>query len=255
MKTAVSILSVVTVSLAVGAALCPLALRSYPEVARFVSPGDLSSKHAFISNDCESCHSALKGIDATKCISCHANSQALLGREPTAFHSEIKDCRGCHVEHQGRSAAITRMAHGHLAAFAIRLRGATRDLPPETHDLIRWLRRESPADSGQYQPFSQVLDCSTCHGTKDPHRMLFGKGCVDCHNLRSWKIAGYRHPPAESHDCAQCHQAPPSHYMEHFEMISEKIAGVEHADPRQCYLCHKTTSWNDIRGVGWYKHH
>ncbi|MBI3736827.1 hypothetical protein HY256_09975 [Candidatus Sumerlaeota bacterium] len=53
----------------------------------------------------------------------------------------------------------------------------------------------------------------------------------------------------------QCHQAPPSHYMMHFEMVSMKVAGQEHAEVSQCYLCHQTTAWNDIRGVGWYKHH
>lgn len=27
------------------------------------------------------------------------------------------------------------------------------------------------------------------------------------------------------------------------------------ARPNQCYRCHQTTSWNDILGVGYYKHH
>lgn len=43
--------------------------------------------------------------------------------------------------------------------------------------------------------------------------------------------------------------------MEHFKMISMKVAKQEHADVTQCFLCHQTTSWNDIKGVGWYKHH
>jgi hypothetical protein len=43
--------------------------------------------------------------------------------------------------------------------------------------------------------------------------------------------------------------------MEHFHMVSQRVAGKEHARVEQCYLCHQTTSWNDIRGVGWYKHH
>ena len=30
---------------------------------------------------------------------------------------------------------------------------------------------------------------------------------------------------------------------------------IEHADVSQCFLCHKTNAWNDISGVGWYKHH
>ena len=43
--------------------------------------------------------------------------------------------------------------------------------------------------------------------------------------------------------------------MMHFKMVSEKVAGREHAKVEQCYLCHQTDAWNSIRGVGWYKHH
>src|SRR5205823_4468357 len=68
-------------------------------------------------------------------------------------------------------------------------------------------------------------------------------------------ITEFRHPSAASQSCAQCHQAPPSHYMEHFHMVSMRVAGQEHADVRQCFLCHPTTSWNDIKSVRWYKHH
>lgn len=32
-------------------------------------------------------------------------------------------------------------------------------------------------------------------------------------------------------------------------------AGQHHARVEQCYLCHQTDARNDIRGVGWYKHH
>ena len=50
----------------------------------------------------------------------------------------------------------------------------------------------------------------------------------------------------------------------HFEMISKKVAGQEDAQVAgcggpaqvsQCYRCHQTTWWDDIRGVGHYKHH
>lgn len=27
------------------------------------------------------------------------------------------------------------------------------------------------------------------------------------------------------------------------------------SNPECCRACHQTTSWNDIKGVGWYKHH
>jgi hypothetical protein len=38
-------------------------------------------------------------------------------------------------------------------------------------------------------------------------------------------------------------------------MVSMKVAGKPHARVDQCYQCHQTTAWNDIKGVGWYKHH
>jgi len=76
--------------------------------------------------------------------------------------------------------------------------------------------------------------------------------------------AEFCHPSLRSLECAQCHQAPPSHYMMHLEMVSKKVAGLDNdqnsqccgpVQVNQCYRCHQTTSWNDIKGVGWYKHH
>jgi len=43
--------------------------------------------------------------------------------------------------------------------------------------------------------------------------------------------------------------------MMHFKMISARVAGKPHARISQCFQCHQTTSWNDILGTGWYKHH
>jgi len=84
---------------------------------------------------------------------------------------------------------------------------------------------------------------------------LFGRECGACHATATWKIAGYQHPSPRSEACAQCHQPPPSHYMGHFHMVSMMVAGQHHARVDQCYLCHQTDAWNDIKGVGWYKHH
>ncbi len=38
--------------------------------------------------------------------------------------------------------------------------------------------------------------------------------------------------------------------MRHFDMDCRKPAGRPHAQVNQCYLCHQTTAWNDIKG-GW----
>ncbi len=100
-----------------------------------------------------------------------------------------------------------------------------------------------------------MLDCASCHQNDDRHFELFGNDCASCHATTAWTLPEFRHPSSASMDCAQCHQAPPSHYMGHFNMISKKVAGQPHATVEQCYKCHQTTSWPDIKGVGWYKHH
>ena len=84
---------------------------------------------------------------------------------------------------------------------------------------------------------------------------IYATSCAECHGTIAWTISEFRHPPPTSLDCAQCHQAPPSHYMEHFKMIDQQICGQPNAKVNQCFLCHQTTAWNDIKGVGFYKHH
>lgn len=100
-----------------------------------------------------------------------------------------------------------------------------------------------------------MLNCATCHQTKDRHQGMFRTDCAQCHATESWKIADFRHPSTRSTECAQCHKPPPSHNMMHFSMVSARVAGQYGAKVNQCYLCHQTTSWNDIRDKGWYKHH
>ncbi len=43
--------------------------------------------------------------------------------------------------------------------------------------------------------------------------------------------------------------------MMHFAMMDQKITGQSGARVEQCYLCHQTGSFNDIKGVGWFKMH
>ena len=87
---------------------------------------------------------------------------------------------------------------------------------------------------------------------QDPR--FFRAYCADCHDNTTWEVAGFAHP-TRSCDCAQCHQAPPRHYMKHFKMLSAKVARQPHAEARERYSCHLTTSSPDIRGVGFCKHH
>ena len=254
MKLIEVIYGVVTVT-ALGAAIAVPFLtheqgsRSVPGWQRMVNPGTLSAKHQFLAADCESCHTPHQGNVADKCIACHANNQSLLSKQPTAFHADIGDCRGCHVEHQGLAARPTTMDHTVLSAIGVK-----------THPLPLGSSLASlPVAHPRIRPEETALDCNACHANQDPHRTLFGTDCASCHAASlaqgGWTIPEFRHPSPLSTDCNQCHQAPPSHYMEHFQMVSMTVARVEHADVSQCFLCHQTNAWNDIKGVGWYKHH
>ena len=76
---------------------------------QMVEPGSLSKAHAFLADDCLSCHTPVEGVERDKCVACHANDTHIVARQPTAFHTDIKECASCHVEHKGESANISLM--------------------------------------------------------------------------------------------------------------------------------------------------
>lgn len=232
---------------------------------QFVSPGPLSPKHAYLGERCTACHEEGVGVTVVQCTACHANAERLLGRQPTAFHASVSECSTCHVEHQATNIrptvmdhvalaqvgarTLARAAHGHLGVGV----GKDDDSAATLASLETWLRIESP---GQLDASSarEALNCAGCHDRRDPHLKRFGSDCAQCHAFESWRVARYQHPSPISKDCVQCHQAPPSHFMQHFSMISQKVAG-KNARVDQCFECHNTTSWNDIVNLGLYKHH
>lgn len=224
-----------------------------PNFAAAVQPLPLSTKHEFIGGKCEACHSPFRGVEAASCITCHATAAGDLGKQSTAFHASAQQCRDCHSEHKGAGRLIA-MDHSALLKIAGR--------QPSTQPLQLSISREMVNDLKSFLgiPPAQSeqragLDCANCHSNRDPHRELFGRDCAACHQTAAWQIAGYVHPSVISKDCAQCHQAPPSHYMGHFVMMDRMITGQEHAEVNQCYLCHRTDSFNDIKNIGWLKHH
>lgn len=222
------------------------------------SPGPLSAKHQFLAANCEACHTPHQGIVADKCITCHANNGPLLSKQSTAFHANIGDCRGCHIEHQNMgmqdmedSVGLRPVTMDHTVLAALGLKA--HPLPPGMS------LASLPVQHPRITPAETLLDCNACHANQDRHRTLLGTDCASCHATSiaqgGWTIPEFRHPSPLSTDCNQCHQAPASHYMMHFKMVSMTVAKVENADVSQCFLCHQTNAWNDIKGVGWYKHH
>ena len=224
---------------------------------RMTEPGALSKAHAHLENNCSACHEPVRGVTTEKCIVCHANDKAVLQRQPTAFHAGISSCVECHLEHRGGSRRPTEMDHQALARIGMRqLGGSSAD--SENEALREFLVASSSTRKPPHNRISSIeatLDCATCHRNDDRHFTLFGMDCAECHATDRWSIPEFRHPSPGSMDCAQCHQAPPSHYMMHFTKISRRVAGKPKARIDQCFQCHQTNSWNDIKNAGWYKHH
>ena len=227
-----------------------------PIWGRAASPGPLSAAHAFLGTQCESCHTPNRGIKAKSCITCHAPDAAVLAKQSTAFHATIGECRGCHIEHQGKEVRPVRIDHSVLTTVGVRAaHGETMSVPFATAGAMA-VRHFLAGVTGNGQATdANVLDCASCHSFRDKHFGLFGQQCADCHATETWKIAGFLHPSPKSQECNQCHQAPPSHYMMHFAMMDQGITGQKNARVEQCFLCHQIDSFNDIKGTGWFKMH
>lgn len=225
---------------------------------QFVSPGSLSPRHAYLGAQCASCHEPTVGVTVAKCTACHANAENLLGRQPTAFHASVQECSACHVEHQDANIRPLTMDHVELARIGARTLADASKRDAESDSTLKsleiWLSIKSPnqLDANRAR---ESLNCAGCHDRQEPHLQRFGSDCAQCHALTSWTVAGYQHPSSSSKQCVQCHQPPPSHFMEHFSMVSQKMAGKPAARVEQCFECHNTTGWNDIVNVGYYKHH
>jgi hypothetical protein len=224
---------------------------------RQASPGPLSAAHSFLETNCVACHTPVKGPESAQCIACHANDVALLQRQPTAFHDRIGSCRDCHFEHRGAGQHLTIMDHDALVRIALRparpRERETAEAEPLREQLTSWIKQSHI--TGRPASRQAALNCAACHGTKDRHVGYFGRDCAECHRTTAWTISEFRHPSPRNTECAQCHRPPPSHSMGHFQMVSAKVARQPTARVDQCFLCHQTTSWNDIKGVGYYKHH
>lgn len=210
---------------------------SVPGWQGLINPGPLSRVHQPFSGRCETCHSPHVGVEPKNCLACHRGVN-FADKPSTRFHADATQCTSCHVEHDG-GGSLTRMDHKAL-------------LDPSLWRGPGFFRL-SAGGRPEANPLN-VLNCAACHSTRDPHQGFFGQNCAACHTLESWTVASFRHPPPSSRACAECHKPPKSHLMGHFEMVSRRVAG-NRARVDQCYACHLTDGWNNIRGRGLYDHH
>lgn len=240
-----------------------LALASWSSPGKWqglANPGELSTAHSALDRRCADCHARARGPVAERCLACHAGERPLLERQPTAFHVAITRCAECHPEHLGRGTRATAMSHEALVDLGRELLSGAKE--PEAARRAAQIDRFVRLDRGRLAPTyprvtsrEAVLDCASCHAVQDRHRGAFSADCALCHATASWSLPQFRHPSPASVQCSQCHLPPKSHLMEHFALVSQAAARQPMARVEQCHVCHQTTAWLDIRGVGWYEHH
>ena len=229
---------------------------------KLASPGELSTYHSHLKDDCSACHTAIKGPSPVKCMACHANNERLSVWPELQFHLAVPDCRGCHKEHLGTGTIATTMDHNLIADMSLKQmlihtaeteQVLEQDLSKQVEELSTDRRVDPLAD--HLMATEAELRCASCHLDRDAHSGMFGLQCSSCHNTQVWMISEYRHPSKASTNCSQCHRAPPCHLTIHFERVCAPVAGQLNARVRDCHSCHQLPAWNSIKGVGWYKSH
>ena len=235
------------------------------------SPGALSSSrgdgarrhgvvaHAALATRCAACHPAPWSTETTSdlCLHCHDEIRTEL-RQHNGLHGSMgpgSGCLTCHTEHQGSSAALTRMdlaSFPHDATgFSLAAHRETRQGRPfgcpDCH--ARGWRFEEAAcpechrnDSGGFLEAHRAAwgdDCRACHDGKD----RFGEGHFD-HGRTSFALAG-RHATAL---CADCHAGATA--WESFRRAPADCVGCHRDDDAHqghfgggCGECHRADGW------------
>jgi hypothetical protein len=241
------------------AALCALALGGAPtRVFGQISPGPLSRPHAKLegSGHCLDCHDPGQGVSPAKCLACHEPLQKRIAVQK-GLHArpEYRDCRTCHVEHQGTDFELVYWGKAGRDAFDHSVTG---------HPLAGKHSRLACQECHRTRSYlGSPTDCASCH--KDEHRGQFaGRACASCHSEQAWKPApGFDHartswPLTGRHaavGCDRCHSArrpdpkAPGATFPVFRVTAGRQCASCHQDTHQgrlgtsCATCHTTASW------------
>jgi len=253
-----------------------LVLAGAPASAQ-ISPGPLSRPHAELegSTRCAACHDPGRGVAASKCLGCHkALSARISAGQGLHARSEYRDCKTCHVEHQGVDYELVWWGKAGRGAFDHRQTGHALEGAHTSLDCRRChkasLNRQKESLAASHVDLERTYlglgtTCVSCHA--DPHRgQLAGRECVSCHSQAAWRpAAGFDHAKTRfpltglhtSVACAKCHKSPPAAAGATVREASFKnVAGREcascHSDVHRarlgtaCASCHSTAGWRRL---------
>jgi len=219
---------------------------------QLVTPGPLSKAHAKLESDCRNCHKPfVKTAQDDLCEGCHKDIAADLvvkrgfhGRNPQVA---IKGCKGCHLEHGGRDAHITRL-----------------DRQSFDHDVTDYPltgQHAKTACEGCHKPNLKFRAapraCIGCHRAKDVHKGSLGEGCAACHDTSKWKDSTFNHdretkfPLTGGHakvECQGCHKGEPKSHPTPIDCVSCHGGKDPHKGKlgSRCEACHNTVDWKKV---------
>jgi len=191
------------------------------------------SSHASFEHECGHCHAPVHCVTDTRCQDCHMEiarqretAEGLHGRLPGTIQ-----CQNCHIEHQGRDAAISHVSfinvdHEQLTGFSL-------DRHHIGYDDQHLICESCHIDS---RFSAEAVDCLSCHVQADhdfmaAHLELFGSDCLDCHDGRD-RMTNFDHNQTfvldGAHEIALCESCH----------VDQVFAGA----PRECADCHEKSS-------------
>ena len=221
------------------------------QLGALVSPGRLSRAHASLEGitNCLSCHTAGKGVSASKCLSCHKPVAERIAQKKGVHRSVTTDCVSCHVEHAGVDAELrpfdTRtFNHASETGFALDGRHAP-------------LANSCASCHKTHSFLSVKADCASCHA--DAHKGTLGNRCATCHTTavtfansrRAFDHRRTAFPLTGAHTsvaCASCHRDSRT-----YKGIAFASCANCHNDPHQprfaapCSSCHTTPAWRTTK--------
>lgn len=166
------------------------------------------------------------------------------GRLSTA-HEQVGDCTACHVPWRGVSDEQCLGCH-HMTDTAFSRKEIR--FHREGQYCLACHKEHQMAGGSistmEHAILNDALLCTRCHF--DRHDGLFGSRCRQCHGIRTWRIASYRHPAQHRRDCIRCHRPPASHDDADFWRLIVKDMPEQKVSAEDCWRCHTIYHWRHL---------
>ena len=220
-----------TLKLVLLVVLLVIAVLSFTYAQLMVAPGQLLAEHKHLNGDCFACHTAFRGVDSKKCVTCHQpvdigrlTSKGLPLAKPLTsaiFHKDLSQtsCVSCHIDHLGvKRYQVQRKFDHSLLKTEMRANCQSCHKPPkdfihqqiksncaQCHAQTKW----TPATFDHEKFF--VLDrhhsaaCSTCHITND-YKQYTCYGCHE-HTLEKIRKEHMKEGIQQFDQCVKCHRS------------------------------------------------